>query len=913
MKEKIDNFYSFIDLSINNILSLYKDPNKNNDDNIKYLENILNEYDPNKINSLNKTFLQKELYNNKLKNKIDSININEFYGLLISFKLSIQCLFSKENSFYSKLMGKNILSEIENSYLPGGNPNINTKIKSYYDIKSDLEFNNNPSNGCYLCSCGYFYTIEPCGLPNQIFKCPNCNNDIGGEGHKLVEREGHIRIYLNEAQKYNVEHRSYYKPFKSMLLKDFKKDVIDKELNKDSKGFNKILEKEFLDNNTGVENIEKITYRFLNFVLFSILYFNNNVNENIFKDKIDDNKSFIDYILIDWNIMTNELKENKNNIDIRIYIQQIIPEFIKLIQEYEDFSTAEKKTEFENKMNDIIINNLKEYSKYSMKYQNENSSLNSITQFETIIRENEILNDEEKFPYYKYFTSQKYPNEVNLKKVLIKYPDDSKYPILKAYLKYKNDERIKKLQNIYLINPFENQLLKEYSFNISRIEAKQKKIKEVIEQKNLKNLFDNFTKGWDNIYKDITQYNCQQFISKEILKSDPLASVLNDDGEIEYGMHIAGAYYYFIEAQNLFIDSVSPYLNKNNILHFFKKQLENTILAQNATEGEVINLNNFKSADFETFDEILYEYSFRNCFKEDNNIDYFNYRKINYNLDLIEEELGRILLVGKRKFSNEQKFIIYEFEAYHGTNSTILNNFIERYPQVTLTKEQKRNLLNNKGNNSKQFLFSLQMLIFHLNKEGYVNEKGNINDIINDNDFPNYNILSDDCKNLFNKFPFGIEHLIEIYNYIELLSYGEVLANVDVKYRDKIEEKQLNNIENYFKDDGEKLIKKNILPTVIRKFISRYLSGIREDQEIKPTEDLFEYLRSRSDLWDINIFNDSRFDEELNKLSSNLIIEVRHSVNFYDILGGDKQIYEEKLEDVIKVDNQPKDKKDNKK
>ena len=30
-------------------------------------------------------------------------------------------------------------------------------------------------------------------------------------------------------------------------------------------------------------------------------------------------------------------------------------------------------------------------------------------------------------------------------------------------------------------------------------------------------------------------------------------------------------------------------------------------------------------------------------------------------------------------------------------------------------------------------------------------------------------------------------------------------------------------------------------------------------------------------------------------------IEVRHSVNFYDVLGGDKQINEEKLEDIIKI------------
>ena len=31
-------------------------------------------------------------------------------------------------------------------------------------------------------------------------------------------------------------------------------------------------------------------------------------------------------------------------------------------------------------------------------------------------------------------------------------------------------------------------------------------------------------------------------------------------------------------------------------------------------------------------------------------------------------------------------------------------------------------------------------------------------------------------KILFNKFSFGIKHLIEIYNYFELLSYSKVLA-----------------------------------------------------------------------------------------------------------------------------------------
>ena len=126
----------------------------------------------------------------------------------------------------------------------------------------------------------------------------------------------------------------------------------------------------------------------------------------IFNDKIDINKSFFDYILFYWNLMIKELKENKNNIDIRIYIQQIIPQFIQCIQEYEDFSTPIKRTEFENKINDIVINSIKDYPRYYNKYQYENSLLNSFTQFEKMIKEYpNIINDQQKFPYYKYYSN----------------------------------------------------------------------------------------------------------------------------------------------------------------------------------------------------------------------------------------------------------------------------------------------------------------------------------------------------------------------------------------------------------------------------------------------------------------------------------------------------------------------------
>ena len=49
--------------------------------------------------------------------------------------------------------------------------------------------------GAYVCSCGTFYNVCPCGFPTEISKCINCGEKIGGENHILVRREGHMRYF----------------------------------------------------------------------------------------------------------------------------------------------------------------------------------------------------------------------------------------------------------------------------------------------------------------------------------------------------------------------------------------------------------------------------------------------------------------------------------------------------------------------------------------------------------------------------------------------------------------------------------------------------------------------------------------------------------------------------------------------
>jgi hypothetical protein len=99
---------------------------------------------------------------------------------------------------------------------------------SYQDYGANLTRN----LGIYRCSCGHIYSIGNCGYAVTKSNCPKCGGVIGGEGHAMLAREGHIHIktlpemfqiiedeYFKNCQKYNmhtvVNHTSLeFFPFK---------------------------------------------------------------------------------------------------------------------------------------------------------------------------------------------------------------------------------------------------------------------------------------------------------------------------------------------------------------------------------------------------------------------------------------------------------------------------------------------------------------------------------------------------------------------------------------------------------------------------------------------------------------------------------------------------------------------------
>lgn len=63
---------------------------------------------------------------------------------------------------------------------------LNTTL-SIEQIKEIAKIINLPSGRWYRCPNGHFYCIANCGLANQVLKCPDCKEQIGGTSYRLLD------------------------------------------------------------------------------------------------------------------------------------------------------------------------------------------------------------------------------------------------------------------------------------------------------------------------------------------------------------------------------------------------------------------------------------------------------------------------------------------------------------------------------------------------------------------------------------------------------------------------------------------------------------------------------------------------------------------------------------------------------
>ena len=946
-------FDVFINITINKILS-----NLSKDNYLKDNQNIFNKFSSWALSifkNINITGEAKEflklLYDSEKLTKttinyFGKITISDLEMILFIYRLLLDSLNKKGEYFYSNLLTKNMLTIIKNNYIPGGEPNENVWINSANEMEEFLIKTNDAYTGAYICSCGQWYNVDQCGLPMVESKCILCGKRVGGTWHVPVDREGHIRVFKDKAQmdymvkwvldnKWLEEHPDKQKhEFRCKTIQDFKKDVLEKSKD-EYKGAKNVTMGFFDKIDKNVRELSQISYRLLSLIFYGCLYFGvllEYINNDDVKELLPhESKSIIEIMGKTYKHLETALKAKGIN-EIQIFLNLIYPKLSNIITKFPLIKTIEIRRNVEKSINELIDSSVNEYENYKKTYIEYNNKLNQIdfNSLRCIIQESidPLLYNEDKYPLFHYFIVPKYPNKKQMIEELNLIPQsDQKYPIIKSYL---NDNgQVKALNSIIKMNPFVNSMIEQYTYKITRDQGKEIKIKDALTNDILKNQFKEFQKGWKNLCTFLTKmqknkdlkelyllkYKCRPPMEiKEIKENDEIANVLNDDGEYLYGMYLAAAYDKFISWQNAFLNNIIGNISQSGVLHYFRDQLQKEIYAQDATKSEVVTLNlNTDFSLYQSFEEIIVAFSNRNCFEKNGTINYTNYKNISYNFDLIEEEIGKIILPGKKLFKVDgQRFVTYGFEGYRGGNSTIIQDFVNKYKQDKLEKEERRVLYEFTHKNLidfNKFMFSIQLLIFYLKNENYQSETS-INDTISA--IPDFVKINEDCKRFFEEHPeFKLKVLISIYEYIELLCYSEIVENVNEEYKKKLEKEETIKINNYFDNGEKKLVDKLLLATTVRKLISRFLSGKRGENEIKENEHLLYFIQAKEEFWDKTLFENPKFDEEFEKMIEEFTVNVCQAIDFYEVLGGDKELLGDKKEFEENENNNNEDNDDN--
>ena len=954
-KEINEDFDFFYCILVNKIISYLNGSNKD-----LYFEKMKDLYNITKDNILFKKegkilyeyLMDEELFEDNIINKISKskLNQNDSEILLYLFRFIFNMQMNHNKNFYNNLLDKNVSQFINENYIPGSFPFTNDYINSYYDLEE--KFENNDNYGYYICKdCGLLYEVKDCTYPTIKAKCLK-GHDIGGEDNYCTKMD--IRVYkdINELNYYNQTNPNYANSFISTTFEQYKNDYVDPYFLKKEKGIMIEYRLKDFDRKDCGRNINIITFWLLNFILYSFLlgsYILDYLSKEQMQKFLYGNIFPFEIIKNGWTLLDKYLKEVGFE-NVNIFINMIFDKIIELINNLESLDTKEKLDKFENSINKYILgiitdkNNISQLNKEYHQLNNELLKLNP-QNIKEIIQSN---NNPSIYPQYLYpdiqyyFVSKIHDFNTFVQKFNSSKENVNKYALINILIN--KDSEITKdainMKNLININKLSNLLLNIYSYKITREDAKGKillnEVQYILDNYNeiknskisdenefLKKYLDPFIESWNNIKNKSVQYKCRVLRNLEggekpleINYETCLSYFLVDDGEIEGGMFLASAYQNLIEWQNKFIDDIISKNNKEGILSSYVTQLEKEINIQDANEYEIINISD---NIYKILEDLIYSTSMRNIFdnkNDDNQINYSNYNDIIYDYDLIEEEMGRIILPGLKKFKKDNiKYITYLYEGFRGKNSSILIEYNDKYNKRDLSEEEKNyinEIISTNNNNFNKFIkdifSSLQILMNEIIKENYP-QNHLIYNIIKSLPKYKYIILNEELIKIINNTntedinSFTVNSLVSIFEYFEDLCWNEIKKYIPPECQEELNENLKQYIINYFDiiKNEKKIVTKKNLTSALRKLISRFIVGTRLDVDIKFDDKLYLYIE-RQDLWNKNIIENKSFYEEISKICKEEIL-IKHVWSLYNLLEGDYNKYIEMQEGKKKQNN----------
>ena len=402
--------------------------------------------------------------------------------LLNALRFCIQTTNFNDECLYSQILTENYKDYLKQNSIPGNGYSSNIYIDNFFSIEKYL--NSHYSNyGVYVCSCGLYYTIPPCGFPTKTEeknKCGNCGEYIGYApkpvnmkgNHGMVIRDGHYRIFLNLKQKYQ-EFSKYGDNdinIPNMLLSDYKTKIIDPKMKEQELGINKPPKYLFKYNDIKIRKLSTIGYRLLNFILYSHLFFSNHlgkISDEELNNYLCDEMDCFQMIKMNWELLENALGKEYN---IQTFMNIIFKKLTEQLKNSVNFKSNKEREEFEAQIEIIIKEAFKEYPRCEKEFKKFEKEKNlDKDDMEALLLEihDPDLYDQSDYPFYKLFLMPEYSTK-RIFFELQKIPDyEYKYPILTLLLN-KNKKEVFLLEYLNDFNNFANNMIKDFSYQISR-------------------------------------------------------------------------------------------------------------------------------------------------------------------------------------------------------------------------------------------------------------------------------------------------------------------------------------------------------------------------------------------------------------------------------------------------------------
>ena len=181
--------------------------------------------------------------------------------------------------------------------------------------------------------------------------------------------------------------------------------------------------------------------------------------------------------------------------------------------------------------------------------------------------------------------------------------DDNNYPVLREYLKLKNNKKDDKekylMDNFHIFNNALNIINQQYFYKTTRERAEKESLKDSEIYKQNTQLFDDFIKFYN---KEIKEIKMKEQLTLDI--ENPLRDFfIREDNK--FGKSYKIIYKLFIKQQN---DNVEKLLNMKIEKGIFDANCKNKVDVQQIKENEIFNLN---LDDNNSFTDIIFNSSYR--------------------------------------------------------------------------------------------------------------------------------------------------------------------------------------------------------------------------------------------------------------------------------------------------------------